>query len=63
MTSRWENIVIIARDIDEAFAVGRAPEPELVMRLARAVIDFQQHLAGPRIASRTEQPPRPSVFP
>ncbi len=63
MTSRWENIVIVARDIDQAFAAGRAPEPELVMRLARAVIDFQQHLAGPRVVSRTVQPARSAAVP
>jgi hypothetical protein len=56
MSSRWESIVVSAREIDEAFANGKAPDPALVMRLARAVLDFQQHLAGARLTTKATAP-------
>lgn len=46
--TRWESIVTAAREIDWAFAKGRAPDPTRITHLARAVLDFQQHLAGSR---------------
>ena len=57
MSSRWESILSLAREIDEAFANGRAPETALIMLLARAVLDFQQHLAGARVTNK--RPPEP----
>lgn len=64
MSSRWESIVRSARDIDGSFAHGRAPEFALVAGLARAVLDFQQHLVGlrqsplkPPSVRQTEPPP------
>ncbi|HEX8796905.1 MAG TPA: hypothetical protein VF765_38400 [Polyangiaceae bacterium] len=63
MSSRWENIVRSAREIDQSFASGRQPEFAYVAGLARAVLDFQQHLVGTRQAPlkppsvrRTEPP-------
>jgi len=58
MSSRWESIVSHARELDEAFARGRPPELALVMRLARAILDFQQELAGPRVTTRPLPGPR-----
>lgn len=58
MSSRWESILSIAREVDEAFAKGRVPETALVMLLARAVLEFQQHLAGARVTSRPPPVPR-----
>jgi len=58
MSSRWENIVSHAREIDQAFARGRAPELTVVMRLARAILDFQQELAGPCVTTRPLPGPR-----
>jgi len=46
MSSRWEGIVTVARDVDEAFARGAVPDAAMVMRLARALIDFQQYLTN-----------------
>lgn len=54
MSSPWESIVSVAREIDGAFATGREPELAVVMRLARAVLDFQQGLASARV---TIKPP------
>ncbi len=48
MNTRWESIVRTARQIDESFADGSTPDSTLVMSLARAVLEFQQHLAGIR---------------
>ena len=48
MSSRWESIVTTAREIDGAYADGSHPESAMVMQLARAVLDFQQHLSGIR---------------
>lgn len=45
-SSRWESIVTTAREVDGAFADGTVPELALMMRLARSVLDFQQHLTG-----------------
>lgn len=63
MSSRWESIVRSARQIDQSFANGAAPELANVAGLARAVLDFQQHLVGMRQAplkppsvQRTEPP-------
>ncbi len=53
MSSCWESIVSVAREIDGAFANGTPPEPVLVMQLARAVVDFQQQLAGPKVIIKT----------
>ncbi len=54
MSSPWESIVSIAREVDGAFATGREPELEVVMRLARDVLDFQRGLASARV---TIKPP------
>lgn len=51
--SRWESIVSTAREIDGAFADGTPPTVSRVMQLARAVLDFQQHLVGPRVPIKT----------
>lgn len=52
--------------MDGAFADGKAPELAAVAGLARAVLDFQQHLVGIRQAPlkppsvrRTEPQPAP----
>jgi hypothetical protein len=46
MSTRWENVVSLAREIDAAVAAGRAPDDAIVARLARAVLDFQRELFG-----------------
>lgn len=58
MTSPWESIVLLARDIDAAFGRREEPESALVVRLAREVLDFQQQLAAQR-ASKKEPPKQP----
>lgn len=55
MNFRWESIVRTAHQIDQSFADGRQPEFAHVAGLARAVLDFQQHLVGTRPA--TVKPP------
>lgn len=52
MSSRWDSIVSKAREIDETFASGRPPEWTVVMLLARAVLDFQQQLAGSDVTGK-----------
>lgn len=61
MSTPWESIVSVAREIDGAFASGREADLDLVMRLARAVLDFQQHLAGARVMRKPPAPPREST--
>ncbi len=56
MTSPWESIVLLARDIDAAFVRREEPESALVIRLAREVLDFQQQLAASR--ARKKEPPK-----
>ncbi len=70
MSSRWESIVRTAREVDGAFGGGKAPECAAVAALARAVLDFQQHLVGMRQAPlkppssvRRTAPPPPSAEP
>jgi hypothetical protein len=46
MNVRWNNIVRVAREVEDAFAKGERPEGSAIMRLARGVIDFQQQLVG-----------------
>lgn len=46
MSTRWENVVTLAREIDAAVAAGRPPDGAIIARLARAVIDFQRELSG-----------------
>jgi hypothetical protein len=46
MSTRWENVVNLARDVDAVLASGRTPDITIVARLARAVIDFQRELYG-----------------
>jgi hypothetical protein len=46
MNARWNSIVRVAREVEDAFAKGERPEGSAIMRLARGVIDFQQQLVG-----------------
>lgn len=46
MSSRWENVVVLAREVDAAYAAGKTPDSAVVARLARAVLDFQTSLSG-----------------
>jgi hypothetical protein len=41
MVTTWEELVAVAREIEEALAAGRAVDPEAAQRLARAVIDLE----------------------
>ncbi len=50
MNARWNSIVRVAREVDDALAKGGQPEGSAIMRLARGVIDFQQQLVGSTIA-------------
>jgi hypothetical protein len=46
MNARWNNIVRVAREVDDAFEKGAQPDGATTMRLARSVLDFQQQLVG-----------------
>jgi hypothetical protein len=46
MNARWNNIVRVAREVDDAFEKGTQPDGATTMRLARSVLDFQQQLVG-----------------
>jgi hypothetical protein len=56
MSTRWENVVTLARSLDESFSKGEVPDATAVARLARAVLDFQNDLSG--AASSNGMPPR-----
>jgi hypothetical protein len=54
MSTRWENVVSLAREVDAAIVSGKALDMTLVARLARAVLDFEGELnAGPPAGGRT----------
>ncbi len=53
MSSHWEGVVRIAREVDGAYATGKQPDVEVILRLARAVLEFQQHLAAMRVTSQS----------
>jgi hypothetical protein len=53
MSSHWEGVVSVAREVDDAYARGKQPDVEVILRLARAVLGFQQHLAAMRVSSQT----------
>jgi hypothetical protein len=55
MSTRWENVVGLARELDAAIASGKAVDDEIVARLARAVLEFQKDLTGP--GSTIPRPP------
>lgn len=52
MSTQWESVVRLARDVDAAFANGHPLDGVLVMRLSRAVLDFQKQLVGPGLSTR-----------
>lgn len=56
MNARWNNILRVAREVEDAFAKGSQPEGSTIMRLARGVLDFQQQLVGATFA-RPALPP------
>lgn len=56
MSTRWENVVSLAREVDAAFARGQVADTTVVARLARAVLDFQKELSGAQ-SSRPGVPP------
>lgn len=56
MSTRWENVVTLAREVDAAFGRGESPDSTIVARLARAVVDFQNELAGGAPASSDRRP-------
>jgi hypothetical protein len=63
MSTRWENVVSLAREVDAAFARGQVPDSTIVARLARAVLDFQKELSGATAAPNSRPPPsRPPGF-
>lgn len=45
-TPTWEQILKLARALDEDCAAGRAFSPLAVARLARAVVEFQGQLSA-----------------
>jgi len=59
MSTRWENVVTLAREVDASFARGQVPDSTTVARLARAVLDFQKELSG---APSSRPPSRPPPF-
>lgn len=56
MSTRWENVVSLAREVDAAFGSGTTADSAIVARLARAVLDFQKDLVGSRPTGN--RPPR-----
>lgn len=58
MSTRWENVVTLAREVDASFAKGQVPDNTVVARLARAVLDFQKELSGAN-SSASRSPSRP----
>lgn len=58
MNSTWETIVMLAREIDDDCAAGRAPRQATVERLARAVLEFQLRLAPGVAKGRSPPPPK-----
>lgn len=47
----WEQILELARSIDDGVAARRGVDPHVAMELARAVMAFQQRLSvGPSLA-------------
>ena len=61
MNARWNNIVRVAREVEDAFAKGSRPEGSAIMRLARGVLDFQQQLVGSMFV-RPALPPSPRAL-
>lgn len=60
MNARWNNILRVAHEVEDAFARGGRPEGAAIMRLARGVLDFQQQLVGSTSVRRALPPgPRP----
>lgn len=59
MSTRWENVVTLAREVDAAFARGQVPDGTVVARLARAVLDFQKELSGAQSSRAGAPPSRP----
>lgn len=55
MSTRWENVVTLAREIDAAYAAGKDPDGAVVARLARAVLEFQSELSGTNGAAGTAE--------
>lgn len=62
MSTRWENVVTLAREVDASFARGQVPDGTTVARLARAVLDFQKELSGAASANNRTPPSRPPGF-
>jgi len=53
MITPWEAIVALAKDVDVDCSRGGRPDETKIARLARAILDFQQHLAGPKVMVTT----------
>jgi hypothetical protein len=58
MSTRWENVVNLARELDAALARGSTVDGEIVSRLARAVLDFQKELSNPGSTIIRPTPPK-----
>ncbi|HTQ48164.1 MAG TPA: hypothetical protein VMI75_35655 [Polyangiaceae bacterium] len=54
MSSRWENVVTLAREVDAYCAKGQVPDNDTVARLAQAVIDFERELSRARSSGPPE---------
>jgi len=57
MSTRWENVLDLARELDAAIASGKGVDDAVVARLARAVLEFQRELTSPGSAN-TRPPPK-----
>lgn len=50
MDARWQNVVLLANEVERAYSKEQAPDVAYVARLARAVLNLQQHMVGERPA-------------
>lgn len=45
MHTKWESLVILAREVDRECAAGRFPDGSKAARLARMLLEFHAHLS------------------
>ena len=50
MNARWQNVLLLAHEVERACAQEQEPDVAHVARLARAVLNLQDYLVGERPA-------------